>query len=121
MSMKHRIVTADLDDRSRSAVEGCLPPDHFEITSLDQNERPAIPERVDLVIFRAADDTEPTRELCDSLRRRVGRGVPLIACVGRYVYPLIRPLLGGDIQSLIITPFTAAELRQKLDELDLEF
>jgi hypothetical protein len=45
----------------------------------------------------------------------------LLYCAGRYVYPLIRQLLGNAVQSMIIMPFEARELRQKLDELDLGF
>ncbi len=98
MSTKRRILVADLHDRSRSAVEECLSSDHFEITVFYANEEPAVSGPVDLVIFRMADDPEPTRELCKTIRSRVGQGVPLVACTGRYVYPSIRPLLGSDVQ-----------------------
>ena len=36
-------------------------------------------------------------------------------------YPLIRQLLGNAVQSMIMMPFDARELRQRLDELDLGF
>ena len=121
MLTKRRVLITDLDDRSRSAVEECLPSDHFEIMVLHANEEPAVSAPVDLVIFRTADDLEPTRELCQTIRSRVGQDVPLVACARRYIFPSIRPLLGNEVQSLLITPISAGELRQKLNELDLGF
>ncbi len=91
MLTERRVLIADLDDRSRSAVEECLPSDHFEIIVLHANEEPAVSGPVDLVIFRTADNLEPTRELCKTIRSRVGQDVPLVACAGRYVFPSIRP------------------------------
>jgi hypothetical protein len=121
VSVKPCILIADLDDASRSAVEECLPSNRFEIRVLSEPKRPALPGRVDLVIFRSANDLEQTEKSCEALRSHVGQNVPIIVCVGRYVYPLIRPLHGNAVQSMIITPFNAAELRQWLDELDLGF
>ena len=121
MSVKHHILVAGLNDRSRSAVEECLSSDQVEITVLDADKEPAPSAPIDLVVLRVADDLEPTRELCRTIRSRVGQDIPLVACVGRYVFPTIRPLLGNEVQSLLITPFTASELRQKLNELDLGF
>lgn len=121
MSTKRHILVADLDDRSRSAVEECLSSDQFEIAVLDADKEPALSTPIDLVVFRTADDLEPTREMCKTIRSQVGQDVPLMACTGRYVYPSMRPLLGSDVQSLLIMPFDADELREKLNELDLGF
>ena len=55
------------------------------------------------------------------MRNRFGPSVALLACVGRYVFPTIRPLLERDIQCLIMTPFGAREFREKLDQMELGF
>jgi len=60
-------------------------------------------------------------KLCASMRNRFGPSVALLACVGRYVFPTIRPLLERDIQCLIMTPFGAREFREKLDQMELGF
>jgi hypothetical protein len=121
MSAKHRILVAGLNDRSRSAVEECLSSDQVEVAVLDADIEPALSARIDLVVFRVADDLDPTREICRTIRSRVGLDVPLVACAGRYIFASIRPLLGNEVQSLLITPFSAGEFRQKLNELDLGF
>jgi hypothetical protein len=121
VSPKRHVLVANLDDRSRSAVEECFSSEHPATAVLDADAEPAVSGAVDLVVLGVADDTEPTRELCQTIRSRVGPDVPLVACAVRYVYPLIRPLLGSDVQSLLITPFDAGELREKVDELDLGF
>jgi len=121
VSAKPCILVADLDNASRSVVEECLPSDRFEIKVCSENRRPALPGRVDLVIFGSANELEQTEKSCAALRSCVGRNVPMMVSVGRYVYPLLKPLLGNVVQSMIITPFNAAELRQRLDELDLGF
>ena len=77
--------------------------------------------RVDLVIFCTPKDLQQTQALCATLRSRIGESAPLPCCAGRYVCPLIRQLLGNAVQSMIIMPFDARELWQKLDELDLGF
>ncbi len=69
----------------------------------------------------ATDDVRQTQELCASMRNRFGQSVPLLACVGRYVLPAIRPLLETDLQGLIMAPFDAREFRQKLDQMELGF
>ncbi len=121
MPTKRRIVVAGLDGPIQSTVNECLPPDHFEITEFDENKVGASTARVDLVIFHAPKDLEQTEAVCATLRAHVGEGTPLPACAGRYVFPLIRELVGNVVQSMIMMPFDARELRQKLDELDLGF
>ena len=78
-------------------------------------------EQVVLVVFTATEDVRRTQELCASMRNRFGQSVPLLACVGRYVFPNIRPLLETDLQGLIMTPFDAREFREKLDQMELGF
>ncbi len=73
------------------------------------------------MVFTATDDVPQARQLWASMRNRFGQSVPLLACVGRYVFPAIRPLLETDLQGLIMTPFDAREFRQKLDEMALGF
>ena len=73
------------------------------------------------MVFRATDDVRQVRQLCASMRSRFGQSVPLLACVGRYVFPTIRPLLETDLQGVIITPFDAREFRGKLDQMELVF
>ena len=46
---------------------------------------------------------------------------PLLACVGRYEFPTIRPLLGTDLQGLIMAPFDGREFRAKVDQMELGF
>lgn len=121
MSTKRRIVVAGLDTSVRSIVNECLPSDHFDIAELDENASVASVDHVDLVIFYATKDLEQTQALCSSLRSRIGASAPLLCCAGRDAYALIRQLLGSAVQSMIIIPFDARELRQKLDELDLGF
>ncbi len=60
-------------------------------------------------------------QLCASMRNRFDQSVPLLACVGRYVFPAIRPLLETELQGLIMTPFDAREFREKLDQMELGF
>ncbi len=69
-----------------------------------------------LVIFCAPKDLEQTQALCATLRSHVSHSAPLLCCAGRYVYPLIEQLLDNAVQSMIMMPFDARELRQKLDE-----
>ncbi len=69
----------------------------------------------------SAKNLEQTQALCAKLRSHVRQSAPLLCCAGRYVYPLIKHLLGNTVQSMIMMPFDARELRQKLDELDLGF
>ncbi len=121
MSAKRRIVVADLDTSVRSIVNECLPSDHFDIAEFDENASSVSTTRVDLVIFCAPKDLEQTQALCATLGSHVSQSAPLLCCAGRYVYPLIKHLLGNSLQSMIMRPFDARELRQKLDELDLGF
>lgn len=97
-----------------------MPADHFDIAEFDENASVASTAQVDLVIFCAPKDLEQTQALCATLGSRIGASAPLLCCAGRYVYPL-RQLPGNAVQSMIIMPFDARELRQKLDELDLGF
>ena len=55
------------------------------------------------------------------MRSRFGQSVPLLACVTRYVFLAVRPLLETDLQGLIMTPFDAREFREKLDQMELGF
>ena len=119
MSTKRRIVVVGLDTPVRSIVHECLPSDHFDIVGFDENASVASTARADLVIFCAPKDLEQSQSLCATLRSHVSQGAPLLCCGGRHVYPLIRQPLGNAVQSMIMTPFDARELRQKLDELDL--
>ncbi len=121
MSTKRRIIVAGLDARVRSIVNECLPSEHFEIAEFDGSASVASQAHVDLVIFCALKDSELTQALCATLRSHVSRSAPLLCCAGLYVYPRIEQLLGNAVQSMIVTPFDARELRQKLDELDLGF
>ncbi len=121
MSTTRRIVVADLDTPVRSIVNECLPSDHCDMAEFDEKVNVASTARVDLLIFRAPNDFERTEALCATLRSRFGQGAPWLCRAGRYVYPLIRQLLGNAVQSMIIMPFDARELRQRLDELDLGF
>ncbi len=121
MSTKRRIVVAVPDTHVRSIVNECLPSDHFDIAESNENASVASTAHVDLVIFCAPEDLERTQALCATLRPRIGESAPLLCCAGRYVYPLIRQLLGNAVQSMIMMPFDTRELRQKLDELDLGF
>ncbi len=121
MSTKRRIIVADLDTPIRSIVNECLPSDHFDIAEFDENASVASAARVDLVICCAPKDLVQTEALCATLRSGIGESAPLLCCAGRYVYPLIKHLLGNTVQSMIMMPFDARELRQKLDELDLGF
>ena len=91
------IILAGLDDQSRSVIESCLPNDQFEITQVDPESGNETHEQVVLVVFTPTDDVRQTQELCASMRNRFGPSVPLLACVGRYVFPTIRPLLETDI------------------------
>ena len=121
MSTKRRIVVAGLDTSLRSIVNECLPSDHFDIAEFDENASVASATHVDLVISCAPKNLEQTQALCAKLRSHVSQSAPLLCCAGRYVYPLIKHLLGNTVQSMIMMPFDARELRQKLDELDLGF
>ncbi len=62
-------------------------------------------------------DSLDTVELIMDISRTSLRS--LLACVGRYVFPAIRPLLETDLQGLIMTPFDAREFRKKLDQMEL--
>ena len=121
MSPKRCIVVTGLDTSVRSIVNECLPSDHFDIAEFDENTGVASTGHVDLVIFGAPNNLELTQELCATLRSRIGEGAPLLCCAGRQVSPGIKELLGNAVQSMVITPLNADELRQKLDELDLGF
>ncbi len=59
--------------------------------------------------------------MCGLMRNRFGPSVALLACVGWYVFPTIRPLLERDIQCLIMTPLGGREFREKLDQMELGF
>ena len=115
------IILAGLDDQTRSVIESCVPNDQFEITQVDPESGNETHEQVGLVLFTPTDDVRQTQELCVSMRNRFGPSVPLLACVGRYVFPTIRPLIETDIQCLIMTPFDAREFREKLDQTELGF
>ena len=67
---------------------------------------------MELVLFGAQKDVEQTEESCTKLRNHVGQNVPLLACAGRYAYPLIKPGLGHVLQAMIILPFDADEFRE---------
>lgn len=121
MPAKRRILTADLDDSCSAVVQECFPSDQFEITPFREDEERPAPGRVDLVIFRSANDKEQTEKTCAALRAHVGQSAPMILCTGKYVYTLVKPLLGNCVQSIIIMPFDVRELRQNLDQLDLGF
>ena len=121
MSTKRRIVVAGLDTPVRWIVNACLPSDHFDIAEFDGNANVASTTHVDLVIFCAPKDLEQTQALCATLRSHVSQSAPLLCCAGRNVYPLIKHLLGNAVQSMVMMPFDARELRQELDELDLGF
>ena len=121
MPTKRRIVVAGLEGPIQSTVNECLPSDHFEITEFDESKVGASTARADLVIFHAPKDLEQTMAVCVTLRAHVGEGTPLLACAGRNVFPLIRKLVGNVVQSMIMMPSNACELRQKLDKLDLGF
>ncbi len=115
------IIQAGLDDQNRSVIESCLPNDQVKITQVDPESGNETHEQVVLVVFTATDDVSQTQELCASMRSRFGQSVPLLACVVRYVFPNIRPLLETDLQGLIMTPFDAREFREKLDQMELGF
>ncbi len=121
MSTKRSIVVFALTTPVRSILNECLPPDHFDIAEFDENASAASTAHVDLVIFCAPKDLEQTQAFCATLRSHIGASAPLLCFAGLYVYPLIRQRLGNTVQSMIIMPFDARELRQKLDELDLGF
>ena len=110
-----------LDDQSRSVIESCLPNDEFKVIQVHPESENEKHEQAVLVVFMATDDVQRTQELCASMRNRFGQSVPLLACVGRYVFPNIRPLLETDLQGLIMTPFDAKEFRGKLDQMELGF
>ena len=115
------IILAGLDDQSRSVIESCLPNDQFTVTQVDPESGNETLEQVVLVVFTATEDVRRTQELCASMRNRFGQSAPLLACVGRYVFPAIRPLLETDLQGLIMTPFDAREFRAQLDQMELGF
>ena len=121
MSKSRRIILAGLDDQSRSVIESCLPNEQFKVTQVAPESGNETDEQVVLVVFTATDDVRQVRQLCASMRNRFGQSVPLLACVGRYVFPAIRPLLETDLQGLIMTPFDAREFREKLDQMELGF
>jgi len=115
------IILAGLDDQSQSVLESCVPKDQCKLTRVDLESGNEPHEQVDLVVFAATDDLRQTQDLCAAMRSRFGQNVPLLACVGRYVYPTIRPLIGTDLQGVIMTPFDTSELRSELDQLELRF
>ena len=121
MPTRRCIILAGLDAQSQSVVESCLPTDQCKITQVDPESGNEPHEQADLVVFATTDDLRQTQDRCASMRSRFGQTVPLLACVGRYVFPTIRPLLGTDLQGVIITPFDASELRSELDQLELRF
>ena len=67
------IILAGLDDQSRSVIESCLPNDQFEITQIDPESGNETLERVVLVVFTATDDVPQVRQLCASMRNRIGQ------------------------------------------------
>ncbi|MGB2986596.1 MAG: hypothetical protein WBE26_12025 [Phycisphaerae bacterium] len=115
------IAVVGLDTPVRSIVNECLPFDHSDIAEFDGNASLASTAHVDLLIFCTPKDLEQTQALCATLRSHVSQSAPLLCRAGRYVYPLIGQLLVNAVQSMIMMPFDARELRQKLDELDLGF
>lgn len=121
MSTKRRIVVAELDAPIGSIVNECPLADHFDMAEFDENTCVASTARGDRVIFTPPKELEQTQARCVIFRSRIGDSVPLLCCAGRYIYLLISRLLGSAVQSMIIMPFDARELRKKLDELDLGF
>ncbi|MFQ5530683.1 MAG: hypothetical protein ACE5FP_10115 [Gemmatimonadota bacterium] len=121
MAASDRVILVDLDDQSRDVIESCLSNGGLEIVHLDSELGGAPHHDARLIVFAAEDDLDQVRRLCDSIRNRFGQNAPLLACVGRYVFPTIRPLLQTDIQGLLITPFDADEFRRKLERMGLEF
>ncbi len=102
-------------------IERCLPNEQFKVTRVDPETGNETHEQVVLVVFTATDDVRQVRQLCASMRNRFGQSVPLLACVGRYVFPAIRPLIETELQGLIMTPYDAGEFREKLDQMELGF
>jgi len=107
--------------RLRGWLNSCLPNDQFKITQVDPESGKDTHEDVVLVVFTAVDDVRQVQQLCTSMRNCFGHSVPLLARVGRYVFPAIRPLLGTDLQGLIMTPFDTREFRDMLDQMELGF
>ncbi len=105
--------------RKRTKIRN--PSRRVQKSQLDPESANETLEQVGLVVFTATDDVRRTQELCASMRSRFGQSVPLLACVGRYVFPNIRPLLETDLQGLIMTPFDARTFREKLDQMELGF
>ena len=118
---KRHIIVADLGEASRSFVEECLSPERFEITDFSQMATAPPSVQADLVIFRAVGGLDRMRALCRSFRSVAGEDTPLLACVAAETHDVIRPLWGNALQSIILTPLSAAKFRRKLDELDLGF
>ena len=121
MSKSRRIVLAGLDDQSRSVIESCLPNEQFKVTQVAPESGNETDEQVVLVVFTATDDVRQVRQLCASMRNRFGQSVPLLTCVGRYVFPAIRPPLETELQGLNMTPFDAREFSEKLHQMELGF
>ena len=104
---------ADLDELTLSVIKECLPSPPFEITEANDEDGPAVPpKQVDLIIVGAGESATQVEELCAGLRSRIRPNVPLMACVGRHTFPLIRPLLGNALQSIAIWPFDAKHFRR---------
>jgi len=120
MSM-HNIILVDLDDQIQGVIESCLREQQFKITRVDSDSWSGTCEQVALVIFKATDDVQHVQRLCASIRGQFGQSVPLLACVGRYTFAAIRPLLETDLQEIIITPFDADEFRTKLAQMELKY
>ena len=121
MPPSHCIIVVGLDDQNRRVIEACLMEDRFKIVVVDSEPENASQQNADLVIFAGPDDCHRTQEQCASLRRQFGQHAPLLACVGRYVFPAISPLLESDLQGIIMTPLDASEFRRTLDQLELGF
>ncbi len=102
-------------------IERCLPNEQVKVTQVDLESGNETHEQVVLVVFTATDDVRQVRQLCASMRNRFGQSMSLMACVGRYVFPAIQPLIETELQGLIVTPFDAREFREKLDQMELGF
>ena len=120
MPTKRRIVVATRDSSVRWNVNERPPSDHFGIVEFDENTSVVSTAPVDLVSFRVPRDLDRKQALGATFRSHIGQNAPLLCCAGRYVYVLFRQLLNA-VRKMIIVPFDARELREKLNEPDLGF
>ena len=65
-------------------------------------------------------DLERKQALCATFQSNIGENAPLLCCAGRYVYVLYRQLLNA-VRKMIIMPFDARGLREKLNGPELGF